>query len=39
MIARGDAMIFLQRPISAGFLIGGVLVLIAVRTWRHKRET
>jgi TctA family transporter len=39
MIARGDAMIFLQRPISAGFLIAGVLVLIAVRTWRHKRQT
>ena len=38
MIARGDAMIFLQRPISAGFLIAGVLVLIAVRTWRHKRQ-
>jgi putative tricarboxylic transport membrane protein len=39
MIARGDAMIFLERPISAGFLIAGVLVLIAVRTWRHKRRT
>jgi putative tricarboxylic transport membrane protein len=39
MIARGDAMIFLQRPISAAFLIAGVLVLIAVRTWRQKRET
>jgi putative tricarboxylic transport membrane protein len=39
MIARGDAMIFLERPISAAFLIGGVLVLIAVRTWRHKRQT
>lgn len=39
MIARDDATIFLQRPISAGFLIAGVLVLIAVRTWRHKHQT
>jgi putative tricarboxylic transport membrane protein len=39
MVARGDVTIFLQRPISAGFLIAGVVVLIAVRTWRYKRRT
>jgi putative tricarboxylic transport membrane protein len=38
LIARGDAMIFLERPISAGFLIAGVLLLITVRAWRHNRR-
>jgi putative tricarboxylic transport membrane protein len=36
LITRGDATAFIQRPISALFLIAAVLLLVGVRTMRHK---
>jgi putative tricarboxylic transport membrane protein len=36
LIARGDVTVFLQRPISATFLLAGVALLVAVRTWRRR---
>jgi putative tricarboxylic transport membrane protein len=40
LLARGDPMVFLERPISAGFLITAalVLVLLATPALRRKRE-
>ena len=38
LIARGDATVFIQRPISALFLIAAVLLLIGVRTMRYRRR-
>ena len=39
LIARGDVTVFATRPISAGFLIVGVIVLVTALVWRHKRQT
>jgi putative tricarboxylic transport membrane protein len=40
LLARGDPMVFLTRPISAGFLIAAmvVLVLLALPVLRRKRD-
>jgi putative tricarboxylic transport membrane protein len=40
LLARGDPTVFLQRPISAGFLIAALLVLIllSLPALRKKRE-
>ncbi len=40
LLARGDPIVFLSRPISAGFLIASalVLVLLALPVLRRKRE-
>ena len=38
LIARGDAAVFFQRPISAGLLVAGLLLFVAVRVWRHKHR-
>ena len=40
LLARGDAMSFLQKPISAGFLVASVVLLaaIALPALRKKRE-
>jgi putative tricarboxylic transport membrane protein len=37
LIARGDLTMFMQRPISAGFLFAGVLLFLIARTLRHRR--
>jgi TctA family transporter len=41
LIARGDPMTFVQRPISAGLLVlGAILLVLAVLPMiRSKRET
>jgi putative tricarboxylic transport membrane protein len=38
LIARGDTTAFLTRPISAGFLIAGAVVLVAALVWRISRR-
>jgi putative tricarboxylic transport membrane protein len=38
MIARGDMSLTAQRPIVAGFLIAGALLIVVVRAWRHRRS-
>jgi putative tricarboxylic transport membrane protein len=38
LIARGDTTVFLTRPISAGFLIAGAVVLVAALVWRISRR-
>jgi len=37
LISRGDLTMFMQRPISAGLLLGGVLLFVAARALRHRR--
>jgi putative tricarboxylic transport membrane protein len=37
LISRGDVTAFLQRPISAGLLLAGVLLFVAARALRHRR--
>jgi putative tricarboxylic transport membrane protein len=37
LIARGDLTMFMQRPISAGFLFAGVLLFLIARTLRDRR--
>jgi putative tricarboxylic transport membrane protein len=37
LISRGDLTSFMQRPISAGLLLAGVLLFVAARTLRHRR--
>jgi TctA family transporter len=37
LIARGDVTMFTQRPISAAFLLVGVLLFVAVRALRYRR--
>ena len=40
LVSRGDPWVFLQRPISAGLLIGAALLLVAVilPSFRRTRE-
>jgi TctA family transporter len=40
LISRGDPSVFITRPISAGFLIGAVLLLLImlVPVFRRKRD-
>jgi len=40
LLSRGDALVFFQRPISAGFLIVaiGALIIMALPAIRTKRE-
>ena len=40
LLARGDPTVFVTRPISAGFIIASVvvLVLLALAVFRRKRE-
>jgi putative tricarboxylic transport membrane protein len=37
LISRGDLTTFLERPISAGLLLAGVLLFVAARALRHRR--
>jgi putative tricarboxylic transport membrane protein len=37
LISRGDVTTFMQRPISAGLLLAGVLLFVAARALRHRR--
>ncbi len=37
LISRGDLTTFMQRPISAGLLLAGVLLFVVARTLRHRR--
>lgn len=37
LISRGDLMTFMERPISVGLLLAGVLLFVAARTLRHRR--
>jgi putative tricarboxylic transport membrane protein len=37
LISRGDLTMFMQRPISAGFLLAGVLLFVAARILRRPR--
>lgn len=37
LISRGDLTTFVQRPISAGLLLAGVLLFVVARTLRHRR--
>lgn len=39
LIARGDPMVFLERPISAGFVLASVVLLLVPlwKIWRRKR--
>ncbi len=39
LVARGDVTVFATRPISAGFLIVGVVVLVTALVWRLKKQT
>ena len=38
LIFRGDPLGFLERPISAAFLVAGVLLFVVVRTLRHQNH-
>ena len=38
LIARGDTTVFLTRPISAGFLVAGAIVLVTALVWRISRR-
>jgi putative tricarboxylic transport membrane protein len=37
LITRGDALPYLERPISATFLIAGVLIFVVARVWRSRQ--